>query len=371
MLLSDSAAARRLGYAKRARAYLVRCGRYGAPADLLWLSSYLPGALRRITVTVIERVRRAWSTTATHLAGGKPASLGSWRAVALGVAGIGGVLLLENLGASPLNRLLLWLPGIDKVLHTAQSFVIFRVLYWLLADRVATEPGRALVAGVGAMAFACFDEIQQAVMPGRSVEFADIGASVAGAVLGAASVARHRATRLAFVLATCAAMTSGWIAYSSYATTKDYKLGLRLEADGRYVEAKAAFERALQAGFENAELLNSLAWANLQSGARDAEKSVDLALRSLALRPGDPYTLDTYGWALYTTGRLLEAVAPLEQALAKDPEIYCVHFHLGATYLGLGDRSSAERHLRAQVARFPKAAESRHAAALLQKMEFR
>ncbi len=371
LLLANSAAASRVGYAKRARAYLLRCGRHGASVDLLWLASYLPGPLRRFAVTAIERLRRARSGVATRLAGGRPTFYGSWRALALGVAAIGSILLLENLGASPLNRLLLWLPGVDKVLHTAQSFVIFRVLYWLLAGRTSTESKRALVAGIGAAIFACFDEIQQAVMPGRSVEFADIGASVAGAMLGAASVVVHRAARVAVVMAACAAMTSGWITYSSYSMTKDYKLGLRLEADGRYAEAKVAFERALKAGFENAELLNSLAWANLQSGVRDPEESVALAGRSLLLRPGDPNTLDTYGWALYTSGRFLEAVAPLEKALAQDPEIYCVHYHLGATYLQLGDRPSAESHLRAQVAHFPAAEESTRAAALLEKMDAR
>ena len=371
LLLSDSPAARRIGYAKRARAYLRRTGYYGAPADLLWLSSFLPRPLRLLAVTVVERQRQAWASRVTGGAELGAAFQRSWPAVALGAAGIGGVLLMENLGAPLLDRLLLYLPGIDKVLHTLQSFVIFRLLYWLLTNQ-ASKPGmRVSVAGVGAVAFACFDEIQQSVMPGRSVEMADIGASAAGAVLGAASVLVHGTTRLAAVLAGSAMVASGLVTYSSYETTKDYKLGLRLEAAGRYAEAAAALRRARQAGVEDAEILNTLAWAILQSGEPNAEESVRLAGRSLALRPGDANTLDTYGWALYSTGRFADALAPLKEALARDPGIYCIRFHLGATYLQLGDRPSAERYLRSQITEFPQAVESQRAAVLLQETQGR
>ena len=41
----------------------------------------------------------------------------AWAAVALGVGAIAVLLLIENLWARPLDRLLLHVPGIDKVLH--------------------------------------------------------------------------------------------------------------------------------------------------------------------------------------------------------------------------------------------------------------
>lgn len=57
LLLAATAAATRLGYAKRARPYLRRCTSLGRPARLLWLTSFLPGPVRRFAVTVVERLR--------------------------------------------------------------------------------------------------------------------------------------------------------------------------------------------------------------------------------------------------------------------------------------------------------------------------
>lgn len=226
-----------------------------------------------------------------------------------------------------------------------------------------------MLSAVGTLALACFDEVQQAVMPGRSVEFADVVASAAGATLAAGSILVHRNARLAAALTASAALGAGLVTYQSYATTKDYKSGLRLAAEGRHAEATTAFRRALDGDAENAELLNTLAWSILQVGEERAEDAVRFARRSLDLRPNDADTLDTYGWALHKAGRFVDARVPLEQALARDPDIYCIHYHLGATYLRLGDRAAAERHLRSQIDQFPDAAEAAQAAEALRVLE--
>ena len=112
----------------------------------------------------------------------------AWAAVALGVGAIAVLLLIENLWARPLDRLLLHFPGIDKVLHALQSAVVFRILHLLLGRTAMSAGARVVVAAVGTIAFAGFDEVQQSRVPGRTVEFADIAASAAGVPLGLATL---------------------------------------------------------------------------------------------------------------------------------------------------------------------------------------
>jgi hypothetical protein len=57
MMLCDTRASARLGYARRARPYLARCARYGYPQRAAWLMSFLPGPARRLGITVMERLR--------------------------------------------------------------------------------------------------------------------------------------------------------------------------------------------------------------------------------------------------------------------------------------------------------------------------
>lgn len=57
LLLFDGEAARSTRYASYARVYLDRCARYGHGHPALVACSYLPGALRRTAVTVLEKLR--------------------------------------------------------------------------------------------------------------------------------------------------------------------------------------------------------------------------------------------------------------------------------------------------------------------------
>ena len=70
MLLIDDRTASRHPYPRYARLYLERCRRHGHPQRLLYAASFAPGAIRRLMVTIVERVRvdgvaavldRAWT----------------------------------------------------------------------------------------------------------------------------------------------------------------------------------------------------------------------------------------------------------------------------------------------------------------------
>ena len=290
----------------------------------------------------------------------------AWPIAVLGVTGVAGLLLVESLGAGPVNRVLLYLPGVDKVLHFGLSFAVFHGLYFLAGRAGLPVRTSALGASVAALALAGFDEIQQGWSSQRSVEAGDVVAAGAGIVCGLASIAAVRRPRTAAVLAAAAMATAGAVTYSSYVRTKDYNRGLLLVNQGRLRDARLAYLRALDSGVGHADLYNGLAWTSVESGEGDLAQAVAYAERSLALRPGNSDTLDTYGWALYHAGRTDEAVGPLQQALALDPTIYCIHYHLGVVYLKQGRLDAARHHLGAQVERAPRSQEARLAAALLE-----
>lgn len=282
-----------------------------------------------------------------------------WLPVAAGLIAILGVVLLENLGSQQLYALTLHLPGVDKVLHFGQSLMICSVLS-LLLDRTGVQiRARVLLAAAGALAAAGFDEFQQSFRIDRNLELADVGAGAAG-VLGAVAVLlRIHSPRLAVSALLVGVLAGGAITYNSYLRSRDYNQGLLAERAGRRDDALRHYLNGAERGIDNPEIYNAAAWLIAESPDGDARRAVELAERSLHLRPRNPDALDTYGWSLYRAGRGAEALAPLQAALAAKPDIYCIHYHLGMVYLALNRRDDAVRHLQQQVDLMPNTREAR------------
>ena len=296
-------------------------------------------------------------------------SISAWIAVGGCMGAVMLLLLSENLGSGFLNHLLLYTPGVDKVLHFGQSLAVFLMLYLLLWRTGLGSASRLAAAAGGALAAAGFDEIQQRWAGGRSIELADIGAGLGGITFGIGLLMHGVRRRTAMALMVCGVAAGGAITYDSYLKTRDYNQGLLAERDGRMGDARRAYLRALDAGVRHPEIYNAAAWATVESGEGDMQQAVAFAEQSLALRPANPDTLDTYGWALYRAGRAPDAVRPLEQALKAKPEIYCIHYHLGMVLLELGRREDGLRHLRLQVEQMPGTREARLSAEMLLRLE--
>jgi tetratricopeptide (TPR) repeat protein len=158
------------------------------------------------------------------------------------------------------------------------------------------------------------------------------------------------------------------VTYQSHLETRDYYRGLLAQRQGGREAALEHYRAAVAAGVSNPEAYNALAWTILETGKGEPSEAVIHAERSLTLRPDNPDALDTYGWALYRAGRAAEAVRPLEQALARDPRIYCIHYHLGMAYLEIGRHAEARRHLRLQVQLMPKTSEAELSSRVLQQL---
>ncbi len=293
----------------------------------------------------------------------------AWLLVAAGLIAVLGLVLLENLGSLPLNALTLRLPGVDKALHFMQSFLICYGFSLLLSRTGISAVGRILLAATGALAAAGLDELQQSMRTDRNVEMADIGAGAAGILSAIAVLTFRQWSRLATVAAVVSVVAATAITYDSYLRSRDYNRGLLAERAGRRDEALRHYLAGAESGVNNPEVYNAAAWLIAESPDGDPRHAVQLAERSLQLRPHHPDALDTYGWSLYRAGRGAEALAPLQAALAAKPDIYCIHYHLGMVYLALNRREDAVQHLRQQVDLMPATREANLAAETLASLD--
>jgi tetratricopeptide (TPR) repeat protein len=110
---------------------------------------------------------------------------------------------------------------------------------------------------------------------------------------------------------------------------------------GRFEAAIAAGERAVERSPGDAE-----AWAELAAGlfaARRPEAALDAWDRALALAPGAPDGLCGKGTVLQSLGRIEEAQALYQQALARDPLLFEAAFSLALLAVDAGDWAGAER----------------------------
>ncbi|MGA2834826.1 MAG: hypothetical protein ABSE55_17320 [Terracidiphilus sp.] len=102
----------------------------------------------------------------------------------------------------------------------------------------------------------------------------------------------------------------------------------RLFAGHCYAQAKnwksaaAAYDSAVQANPNDAQILNDAGWfyATTDAKFRNSAKALDYAKRAVAAAPGDPNILDTLAEAESISGRIDDAVATEQKALALAPD---------------------------------------------------
>lgn len=286
----------------------------------------------------------------------------------LGLVGLVGFFLLQDLAGKSLNTLLLYLPGIDKVIHCLEFLVVFVLCHYLAGLITANSSRRFKLALAVTLMLAVGDELQQTLVADRNVELADFFANLCGLALGVAVVWTDWLRFMRGLVVTLAVLVTVALAADSYVRLKDYSRGLLYEGRQEFGLARQAFLRALASGFESQGLYNGLGWVEIESGRGDPVKAVEYAEKALSMRPMDPDTLDTYGWALHHAGRSDEALEYLLRAYEAKPRMFCIHYHLGVVLLALGRRSEAESHLERQIQEHPTALETQRARTLLSKL---
>lgn len=113
-----------------------------------------------------------------------------------------------------------------------------------------------------------------------------------------------------------------------------YYLGFTLDRLGSKQKALAKMEHLLQLNPENPNALNFVGYTLTEMGQRLDQAKLYLE-RALALKPGDAFILDSYGWLLYRTGDRQQAMKKLEKAFATKPGEGVIAEHLADVYVSL------------------------------------
>ncbi len=249
------------------------------------------------------------------------------------------------------DDLLLYLPGIDKVLHAAGFLAIFVVCHRLMKATLPGFDAGALALGLALVVLAAGDELGQGLRSNRSLDLKDFIASVSGVALGVAWLLRPRRPWLALAAGMAALIVTGVVTLESYTTQRHMNAGTRFSRAGDFASARREYRLAYEAGVRSASLFNELGWVEIESGEGDPKSAVEYAAQALAMRPDDADVQDTYGWALHHAGRSAEALPFLERAYRASPDMFCIHYHLGEVYLALGRTETARAHLLKQLER--------------------
>lgn len=285
-----------------------------------------------------------------------PAANSSHRRGILALAGlavgVGLMVLVSDRNGGRIQDISLAHPGIDKLAHFGMHLVLVGALYAILR-RFWPQRGTGFALGIAAaisVLFGFLDEGHQHFISGRDFDLFDVAANLCGAataaVLLAAFIGRSR-PRLALVAIPLALLAA--VLVHGHTQMRHFNEGLQQIRAGDYATARQSFLTALAQGHASPGLYNELAWIELEYLQTDPAPALRYTEQALTYEPDNPDYLDTYGWALYRNGRYAEALTALLKAYAGNPDIYCIHYHLGATYHALGRDAEAATHLTQQI----------------------
>jgi Flp pilus assembly protein TadD len=113
-----------------------------------------------------------------------------------------------------------------------------------------------------------------------------------------------------------------------------------LQVQNRIPEAQERYRRVLALDARSPVAANNLAWIYAETGG-NLDVAVDLALTARAGLPDHAAVSDTLGWIYYKKDRAQQAISPLRNSVAKEPQNPVYHFHLGLAYAKAGEGAKA------------------------------
>jgi len=122
-----------------------------------------------------------------------------------------------------------------------------------------------------------------------------------------------------------------------------------LEAQNKIAEARKRYQKVLDINPNAVVAANNLAWSLAQQD-QNLDVALQLAQRAKQQLASEARIDDTLGWIYYKKKLLPQAIASLEDSVARDPKNPLHHYHLGMAYLQAGDwpraRQALERALK-------------------------
>ena len=243
-------------------------------------------------------------------------------------------------------------PGIDKVAHFFEHLFIFSVIYLII--RMVIMRSNRMNSIIAAMIFSFLisitDEFHQIFMSARTFEYEDLMANTLGTLAGLTLVStRSLRPWITSVILLSLLCGISLLTYDSYLKTKHYYLGMEYEKKKEYSRAKEHYLIALKYNKSNAGIYNAIAWLQLEFLDEDPEQAYEYARKAVLIKDNNADYLDTFGWALFRLNRYDEALDALSKAFELKPDIFCIHYHLGAVYYKLGMLDKASYHLKEQI----------------------
>jgi tetratricopeptide (TPR) repeat protein len=119
-----------------------------------------------------------------------------------------------------------------------------------------------------------------------------------------------------------------------------YYLGSLYDRLGKVDHGIAQMEAILKINPDHADALNYIGYTWTIQGVR-MDEAGKLLRRAVELKPDNPYIIDSWGWYLFTQGRVGEALAQIERAHHLKPEEPTILEHLGDIYLSQNMREKA------------------------------
>ena len=159
----------------------------------------------------------------------------------------------------------------------------------------------------------------------------------------------------------------GWISGHPKDAEATSMVGLLEEASGDQAKAMTWYRRSLELDPEQGLAANNLAYLMVQTG-QNVDAALALAMTARRREPNSANTADTLGWVYFHKGTYPIARDLLESALKDSPENASINYHLGMTYLKLGNKADAAVHLKKAVALAPKTQIAKDAGTALAEM---
>jgi len=208
------------------------------------------------------------------------------------------VLPFTLLSSNFVKSILLLLPGIDKVLHSAGAAISTYIVYLIFRNTFPSYSNKIAIlsSSIFVVLLSFMLEIHQLSIPDRSFEIMDILANISGMVLAIVLINFKVIPKI---------YTTGLILFSititsvlaivTYMDLKDYYKGIRYEQQGEYQLARQYYSLAYKAGQANAGLLNSMAWLDVEFLNANIDSAYIYSRTTVEIDSTNPDYLDTFG----------------------------------------------------------------------------
>jgi tetratricopeptide (TPR) repeat protein len=130
-----------------------------------------------------------------------------------------------------------------------------------------------------------------------------------------------------------------------------YDVAMVAEKLDKVDEAESRLKRLVELRPNDAQALNALGYTLVDRTSR-TDEGLEFIERAHRLAPGDPFILDSLGWAFYRKGQLDEAERYLQQALDGRPDAE-IAAHLGEVLWRKGEHERARAVWKAQLDSHP------------------